>query len=573
MRHHHRHVLRFFRDRRRELAAGAVLIAAVALFAIGRGAFVSPEVKFTDASASGLHIVPASCPSNPYDADAPNGCSGDQPILLCPDGSQAPNNDTNQCTCAQGNASACPPPPPNLSAGSVSPVSVTVGAQTVFTAPVSNTGGSSTGSGFSDLLQVANDAGGSGAQDVGVYDSAPLAAGQSNTSSFAYTPDTVGTTYMRVCADKSSASSPGVVSESNEADNCGSWTAVTVSNVAKCQDGSLAPGGNASTCSCSQGNLAACGSSCPDGSAAPGGNSAQCTCAQGNTYQCGIANGACTDPNSCAAPSSVPGCRIAISPKSARAGDTVQVGWASACASASDGCTSFGLPEVASGVLFTETVGGVTQSLKSVQPSGVSWDVPAGEPATFKISGQLYAGYWPILVPVSGTSYSCQVTLAAVQTVCPDGSAPVNGVCTSVANSCNQSGYPRCSPDGSSIQYVDAACHVQSTPCPWASQGYGCVSGQCLVPPNAAGTFDISPKLVSTGASAIISWNLGTGTSCAIVASNGDNSSNLTGSGSRQTIAIVGQTTYTLNCTQSLTGQSIPPQSVTVNVTPTFQEQ
>jgi hypothetical protein len=93
------------------------------------------------------------------------------------------------------------------------------------------------------------------------------------------------------------------------------------------------------------------------------------------------------------------------------------------------------------------------------------------------------------------------------------------------------------------------------------------------VPPNAAGTFDISPKLVSTGASAIISWNLGTGTSCAIVASNGDNSSNLTGSGSRQTIAIVGQTTYTLNCTQSLTGQSIPPQSVTVNVTPTFQEQ
>jgi hypothetical protein len=77
----------------------------------GAVAVASPEVHFTDASPDGLSIVPASCPSDPYDADSPYGCSGSDP--LCPDGSLAPNSDVTQCTCAQGNTSACSSNPNN----------------------------------------------------------------------------------------------------------------------------------------------------------------------------------------------------------------------------------------------------------------------------------------------------------------------------------------------------------------------------------------------------------------------------------------------------------------------------
>ncbi|MDR3570930.1 MAG: hypothetical protein P4L81_01885 [Candidatus Pacebacteria bacterium] len=52
-----------------------------------------------------MQIMPASCPSNPFDTDAPNGCSGSTP--LCPDGTGAPNNDLTQCSCGQGNTWAC----------------------------------------------------------------------------------------------------------------------------------------------------------------------------------------------------------------------------------------------------------------------------------------------------------------------------------------------------------------------------------------------------------------------------------------------------------------------------------
>ncbi len=95
--------------------------------------FRSSEVAFTDSSAHGMQIVPASCPSNPFDANAPYGCSGGTPLCAdgvspapggnvascscaegntaacarCPDGSVAPNNTLSQCTCAQGNVSAC----------------------------------------------------------------------------------------------------------------------------------------------------------------------------------------------------------------------------------------------------------------------------------------------------------------------------------------------------------------------------------------------------------------------------------------------------------------------------------
>jgi hypothetical protein len=97
---------------RTNLLIGTLLLSAVVFIGIGSShkTFNSVEVAFTDSSQSGLAIVPASCPSNPGDADAPFGCSGSIP--LCQDGSVAPNSDVNQCTCAQGNSAACAPPPP-----------------------------------------------------------------------------------------------------------------------------------------------------------------------------------------------------------------------------------------------------------------------------------------------------------------------------------------------------------------------------------------------------------------------------------------------------------------------------
>jgi len=48
------------------MIVGAFLVLAIALFSDGNTSFVSAEVKFADASKSGLHIMPASCDSVPH---------------------------------------------------------------------------------------------------------------------------------------------------------------------------------------------------------------------------------------------------------------------------------------------------------------------------------------------------------------------------------------------------------------------------------------------------------------------------------------------------------------------------
>lgn len=54
-----------------------VLVIGIALLAIAQlgGIYASPEVKFADASASGLSIVPASCPSSPHYSGECSGVS------------------------------------------------------------------------------------------------------------------------------------------------------------------------------------------------------------------------------------------------------------------------------------------------------------------------------------------------------------------------------------------------------------------------------------------------------------------------------------------------------------------
>lgn len=117
---------------------------------------------------------------------------------------------------------------PDLVAGGISPTSATAGSPVTLTSVITNAGAGGTGTGFTDLFQRANDSSGSGAIDIGTHGSPVLAAGGSDTASRSYTFASAGTWYVRACADKNSAGSAGTVAESNELNNCGPWTAITV---------------------------------------------------------------------------------------------------------------------------------------------------------------------------------------------------------------------------------------------------------------------------------------------------------------------------------------------------------
>ena len=115
------------------------------------------------------------------------------------------------------------------------PDTATVGVAKTFTAVIRNVGTASTGAGFNNFFQVATAANGGGAVSaLSVNALGVLAAGGSSpVNSSSYTFPSSGTYSVRVCADNN-ASWVGVVAESNEGDNCGGWTNVTVSAGASC---------------------------------------------------------------------------------------------------------------------------------------------------------------------------------------------------------------------------------------------------------------------------------------------------------------------------------------------------
>jgi hypothetical protein len=126
--------------KKRELIAlvvlGIIALAALAL-SQSRSAFISPEVKFTDASKSGLAIVPASCPSNPHFAGdcttnpappAPGGCS-----ITATDDGIAPGGQTTLSWATANDAFSLGSLPPT--GGTIAPglgaVNATQGSQVV----------------------------------------------------------------------------------------------------------------------------------------------------------------------------------------------------------------------------------------------------------------------------------------------------------------------------------------------------------------------------------------------------------------------------------------------------------
>ena len=129
------------------------------------------------------------------------------------------------------NISVTSTPLPDLTASSPWPTTAETGTPLTFSATILNAD-ASTGASFSNFFQVSNSPNGGGT----IVDLAPtvmqaLPAGGSNTAtSPSYTFSSNGTWSIRACADKTSSGNAGTITESNESNNCGAWTNVSVSN-------------------------------------------------------------------------------------------------------------------------------------------------------------------------------------------------------------------------------------------------------------------------------------------------------------------------------------------------------
>ncbi len=271
----------------------------------------------------------------------------------------------------------------------------------------------------------------------------------------------------------------------------------------------------------------------------------------------------CTDPNDCPAPAQ--GCNITASPLSAFSGDQVTLGWASACSSLTDACFYNFLPVVASGA----TVGGIGNVSPTETPHLPAVTVGA-LPATYTLSGYLI--YYPFGPKVSGSDYSCSVTVASSQ--CPAGTTLVDGQC--VPSQC-QFVNSVCLADGSiySTFAPPETCPPTTSP----SCQYGCVqngnSAGCFTPVLPTVKLSVAPQLVRSGTRVTVSWTSTGGTedvACTVTGTNGDQWSGGGSDSGEQSAPITAQTTYSLHCTGSIDGLSTPIQTATVNLVPIFQE-
>lgn len=146
--------------------------------------------------------------------------------------------------------------------------------------------------------------------------------------------------------------------------------------------------------------------------------------------------------------------------------------------------------------------------------------------------------------------------------------------------------------DTSTVRYINNSCVYTDTSCPYASYGYGCVSGACTSPPpagpgtvgpgsgNGGGTqlsaaIIVKPALIHTNSTVQVIWSVTNvdATTCSVTGSNGDSwlhmaSSSATGMTSS---AISSPTRYTLTC-QTTADISTYSAVATVTFAPDFRE-
>ncbi len=116
---------------------------------------------------------------------------------------------------------------PNLTASGVTPTSATEDSVVNLLATITNNGNTATGGGFTNLFQIDSDSD-HNAVTATLTDTSPnLATSGNDVSQVSYTFASSGTWYVRACADNNT-SWAGTVTETNENDNCGEWTPVSV---------------------------------------------------------------------------------------------------------------------------------------------------------------------------------------------------------------------------------------------------------------------------------------------------------------------------------------------------------
>ena len=126
---------------------------------------------------------------------------------------------------------------PDLVMGIITPTSSTINTPTAISSTVTNRGGESTKSGFSAFFTITttkntnSQTSESDPKKIEMGVTIPtLEAGVGSAATITYNFKSIGIYYVRACADKKSLADIGVVAESNENNNCGPWTTVTVSN-------------------------------------------------------------------------------------------------------------------------------------------------------------------------------------------------------------------------------------------------------------------------------------------------------------------------------------------------------
>ncbi|HVW71774.1 MAG TPA: CARDB domain-containing protein, partial [Candidatus Paceibacterota bacterium] len=134
---------------------------------------------------------------------------------------------------------------PNLTGIYRGPTIATDGEPTTLDGTIYNKGGAGTRTGFTNAFEINPDSipgDFADIQSIRTKNTGALGAGASQDITATYTFDNGGiqtrTWYVRVCAD-TDAHNDGTIDESNEGDNCGDWTPVTITtNPDSCGSGS-----------------------------------------------------------------------------------------------------------------------------------------------------------------------------------------------------------------------------------------------------------------------------------------------------------------------------------------------
>jgi len=149
------------------------------------------------------------------------------------------NGAVNPPDCTQGADTGYP----DLQAGTVTPISTTINTKTTLSSIITNRGGGSTKNSFSSFFSITSTKTGSETIELDTTVSTILAS-NIGTAQISYTFTTSGEYFIRACADKSSSSDTGTITESNEDNNCGSYITLTVSDslpspdtLMQCSDG------------------------------------------------------------------------------------------------------------------------------------------------------------------------------------------------------------------------------------------------------------------------------------------------------------------------------------------------